>query len=95
MKNTTKTADGRQNGERNQPTHIAKVRHGYGKKATYERVGVAWLNEEKGSIYVKLYGTQVLSALTLYERGGDDTAVNGEPGNEPAHGEELAEEAVG
>ncbi len=47
------------------PTHIAKVRHGFGKKATYERVGVAWLNED-GSLYVKLHGTQILSALSLY-----------------------------
>ena len=28
------------------PTHVAKVRHGYGKKATYERVGVAWTNDD-------------------------------------------------
>jgi hypothetical protein len=48
------------------PTHVAKVRHGYGKKATYERIGVAWRNDD-GSLYVKLSGTQVASALTLYE----------------------------
>ncbi|MGH7154812.1 MAG: hypothetical protein ACREF3_12870 [Acetobacteraceae bacterium] len=48
------------------PTHVAKVRHGWGKKATYERIGVAWLNED-GSLYVKLAGTQLVSALTLYE----------------------------
>ena len=48
------------------PTHVAKVRHGYGKKATYERIGVAWRNDD-GSLYVKLSGTQVVSALTLYE----------------------------
>ena len=28
------------------PTHVAKVRHGYGKKATYERIGVAWRNDD-------------------------------------------------
>ncbi len=48
------------------PTHVAKVRHGYGKKATYERIGVAWRNDD-GSLYVKLAGTQLVSALTLYE----------------------------
>jgi hypothetical protein len=42
------------------------VSHGYGKKATYERFGVAWCNDG-GSLYVKLSGTQVVSALTLYE----------------------------
>ena len=47
------------------PTHVAKVRHGYGKKATYERIGVAWTNDD-GSLYVKLAGTQVVSALALY-----------------------------
>ena len=48
------------------PTHVAKVRHGYGKKATYERIGVAWRNDD-GSLYVKLAGTQLVSVLTLYE----------------------------
>ena len=49
------------------PTHVVKVRHGYGKGATYEQIGVAWTNEG-GSLYVKLYGTQVVSeGFTLYE----------------------------
>lgn len=48
------------------PTHIAKVRHGQGKQATYERIGAAWRNE-KGSIYVKFHGTQIVSDFTLFE----------------------------
>ena len=56
----------RDNSEPTLPTHVAKVRHGWGKKATYERIGVAWLNDD-GSLYVKLAGTQLVSALTLYE----------------------------
>ena len=48
------------------PTHVAKVRHGYGKKATYDRIGVAWVNED-GSYYVKFHGTQIVSNFTLYE----------------------------
>lgn len=52
--------------ERKLPTHVAKVRHGWGKKATYERIGVAWRNDD-GSLYVKLAGTQLVSALTIYE----------------------------
>jgi hypothetical protein len=42
------------------------VSYGSGKKATCERIGVAWRNDD-GSLYVKLSGTQVVSALTLYE----------------------------
>ena len=49
----------------NPPTHVAKVRTGAGRNAQYERVGVAWLND-KGALYVKLYGTQVVKSLTLY-----------------------------
>ena len=70
------------------PTHVAKVRHGYGKKATYERIGVAWRNDD-GSLYVKLSGTQVVSALTLYELEAntqEDAApvADDEPANEEA-----------
>ena len=61
----TQTSETIQNGKGNLPTHIAKVRHGYGKTASYEQIGVAWVNE-KGGIYVKLHGTQVVSAFTLY-----------------------------
>lgn len=45
----------------NQPTHLVKVRHGHGKKASYERIGVAWENRETGSFWVKLHGTQIVS----------------------------------
>ena len=70
------------------PTHVAKVRHGYGKKATYERIGVAWRNDD-GSLYVKLSGTQVVSALTLYELEANTQedaapAADGEAANEEA-----------
>jgi hypothetical protein len=64
--NTKTEPSARGNGKTKLPTHIAKVRHGFGKKATYERIGVAWRNDD-GSLYVKLSGTQVVSALTLYE----------------------------
>ncbi len=70
------------------PTHVAKVRHGYGKKATYERIGVAWRNDD-GSLYVKLSGTQVVSALTLYELEAN-TQEDGAPADE---GEGANEEA--
>jgi hypothetical protein len=61
------------NGKGNPPTHVAKVRHGHGKNASYERIGVAWVNEE-GGIYVKLHGTQVVSAFMLYELPQTETA---------------------
>lgn len=54
------------NGKGNPPTHVAKVRHGKGQNATYERIGVAWVNED-GAVYVKLHGTQIVSAFALYE----------------------------
>lgn len=60
-----------ENGKANPPTHVAKVRHGYGKKASYERIGVAWKNED-GSFYVKFHGTQIVSAVTLYELAGNE-----------------------
>ena len=69
----TQTNETEQNGKSNPPTHTAKVRHGYGKKASYEQIGVAWQNEN-GSFYIKLHGTQVVSAFTLYELKSNDKA---------------------
>lgn len=57
----------------NPPTHIAKVRHGSGEGATYEQIGAAWMNE-KGAIYIKLHGTQVVSAFSLYANSDQETA---------------------
>ena len=67
------------------------MRHGYGKKATYERIGVAWRNND-GSLYVKLAGTQLVSTLTLYELEDNKDATpdeaapvdDGEPADEEA-----------
>lgn len=62
----TQTAETRQNGEGNPPKYVAKMRDGYGKNATYERIGVAWENED-GSLYVKLHGRQIVErGFTLY-----------------------------
>jgi hypothetical protein len=47
------------------PTFIAKSREGYGKHVTYERIGVAFENDD-GSLFVKLSGTQVVSNFMLY-----------------------------
>lgn len=55
------------NGETNKPTHVAKVRNGYGKKATYERIGVAWANDKDNSLYVRVFGTQIIEGgFTCY-----------------------------
>lgn len=62
---TLNTNQTRESGKSHLPTHVAKVRNGYGKKASYERIGVAWVNED-GSYYVKLHGTQVISQFALY-----------------------------
>ena len=55
------------------PTHVAKARVGYGRNASYERIGVAWINDD-GSLYVKLAGTQVVSSFTLYELSANEKA---------------------
>jgi len=84
--NQSTETSARSNGKAKLPTHIAKVRHGYGKKATYERIGVAWRNDD-GSLYVKLSGTQLVSALTLYELEDKEEAApadEGEPENDVA-----------
>jgi hypothetical protein len=88
MTNTNQSTEtnARNNGKAKLPTHVAKVRHGYGKKATYERIGVAWRNDD-GSLYLKLSGTQVVSALTLYELKDKEEAApvnDGEPANDEA-----------
>ncbi|MBL4836518.1 MAG: hypothetical protein JKY34_02985 [Kordiimonadaceae bacterium] len=49
----------------NLPTHVAKTRTGYGKNVSFDQIGVAWQNDD-GSFYIKLYGTQVISNFTLY-----------------------------
>ena len=63
---TNETAESRQNGDAKLPKFVVKMRDGYGKHATYERIGVAWENED-GSLYVKLHGTQIVErGFTLY-----------------------------
>ena len=70
---TITTTDESQNGN-NKPNFYAKVRHGFGKKASYERIGAAWRTEE-GSIYVKLAGKQVVDqGFTLYAVEDNDKA---------------------
>jgi hypothetical protein len=66
MAKQSKTTETRQPTEGNQPKFVVKMRDGYGKNATYERIGVAWENED-GSLYVKLHGTQIIErGFTLY-----------------------------
>lgn len=69
----TQTNETEQNNKSKSPTHIAKVRHGYGKTASYEQIGAAWKNE-KGSFYIKLHGTQIVSEFMLYELKSNDKA---------------------
>lgn len=61
------------NGTGNKPTMTAKQRVGYGKNTSYERLGVAWNNDD-GSIYVRVHGTQIITGgFVLYpiEDDGD------------------------
>jgi len=63
----TQSNETRQTDQGNRPTHVAKIRHGHGKNASYEQIGVAWKNDD-GAVYVKLQGTQIVdSGFTLYE----------------------------
>lgn len=71
--NNTNATETREKEKGARPTHVAKVRHGYGKKATYEQIGVAW-KTEKGALYIKLAGTQVVSQFALYEIEQDAAA---------------------
>lgn len=61
-------------GEKNQPSHVVKARIGTGKNATYERIGVAWENDQDGSLYIRVHGTQIISGgFTCYpieDQGG-------------------------
>ena len=67
------TTDETQNGN-NKPHFYAKTRHGFGKKASYERIGAAW-KQEDGAIYVKLAGKQVVDqGFTLYAVEDNDKA---------------------
>ncbi len=64
---TYKNQNNRNDGEPNKPTHVVKVRDGTGKKATYERIGVAWENDQDGSLYIRVHGTQIISGgFTAY-----------------------------
>ena len=47
------------NGSNAKPTHYASIKKGYGKAAQFERVGVAWLNDDS-KITIQLYGTQLI-----------------------------------
>lgn len=53
--------------ENKRPTHRAKIRHGQGRSVSYEQIGVAWMNDEDGSVYIKLTGKQIVEdGFSLY-----------------------------
>ena len=73
--NETNEATETSNGRGNKPTMIAKQRVGFDKKATYERLGVAWTNDD-GSLYVKFHGTQIVTGgFTLYPVKQDEREI--------------------
>jgi len=70
--NRTRAPQKAANAAPNPPTHVVKVRKGEGRRAMFERIGVAWAKED-GSIFVRLYGTQIISdgfALYPLDNGG-------------------------
>jgi len=76
------------------PTHIAKVKvRGWGKKTTFERIGVVFTNKD-GSLYLKLYGKQVVdSGIHIYELKDGKDAVADEAA--PADDGEAANDEAG
>lgn len=44
------------------PDLIAKIRERKGDKTSFLTIGAAWTKEEDGSIYIKLYGNQIIEA---------------------------------
>jgi hypothetical protein len=60
MTNQSQNHDSQSNTETgNRPTHIVRQKSGYGKNTSFETLGVAWSRED-GSLYIKLYGKQVV-----------------------------------
>ena len=56
------------------PTHIAKVKEGFGKNVSFEQVGVAWDNGD-GKLAIQLYGTQMISGK-IYLNKYQDTDLS-------------------
>ena len=57
---TNQNHDNQSNTENsNRPTHVVRQKSGHGKSASFETLGVAWRRED-GSLYIKLYGKQLL-----------------------------------
>lgn len=90
---STKTS-ARGNTEPKLPSHVAKLRHGFGKKATYERIGVMFTNDD-GSFYLKLVGKQIIDkGVYLYklEDKKDAAAEEVAPVEDGAYADEEAGE---
>lgn len=62
-----KNRKNREETDSNKPTHVVKVRNGSGTNVTYDRIGVGWENQEEGSLYVRVHGTQIIEGgFTCY-----------------------------
>jgi hypothetical protein len=66
------TASNRRTG--NRPDFVVKKRIGGGDRVTWERIGVAWQNEN-GAIFLRFHGTQVLSGgVSLFRENRENGA---------------------
>lgn len=55
------------------------------RQATYDRIGVAWIDRERDSVYVRLHGTQIVSGgFSLYPMNREDDATDTAPENDAA-----------
>jgi hypothetical protein len=58
----------------NRPDFVVKKRIGGGDRVTWERIGVAWQNEN-GAIFLRFHGTQVLSGgVSLFRENRENGA---------------------
>lgn len=75
MSNTEKNNE-TQNENGNRPDFVAKTSKGYGRKARFERVGVAWKRED--GICLRLIGTQIVNEDIYLFPIAQDAAESGE-----------------
>ena len=59
------------------PTHTLRKKTWNGNRNEYETLGVAWLNED-GSLYLKLYGTQIIDNGFYAFPNNEETTESGQ-----------------
>jgi len=63
---------------KSKPTHIIRKKFWNGKRTDFETLGVAW-ETDKGGLYIKLHGTQIIDG-GFYAFPNRDKNINHESG---------------